>query len=204
MTGARLRPGLLLVLSAAVLLGGCALRVPEAVPGVDWAQRRERLLALDAWEARGRIAVKVESGGGQGNLEWRQQGDQARIRVSGPFGAGAYEIRWDPQTLTVTSRNGEFSRDYTGPDAAERFLTEQLGWSFPAASARYWLLGVPDPAFPAQETMAADGQLVALDQNGWAVTYERYANQDSLPMPAKITLQNSRARVRLVIDRWIF
>lgn len=203
MTGARLRPGLLLFL-AAVLLGGCTLRGPKAVPGVDWSQRRERLLALDAWQARGRIAVKAQSGGGQGNLEWQQQGEQARIRVSGPFGAGAYEIRWDPQTLTVTSRNGEFSRDYAGPDAAEQFLIEQLGWAFPAASTRYWLLGVPDPAFPAQETRAADGQLVALDQNGWAVTYERYTAQGNLPMPAKITLQNSRARVRLVIDRWIF
>ena len=204
MAGARPRPGLLLLLSAAVLLDGCALRRPQALPGVDWAQRRERLLALDAWQARGRIAVKADSGGGQGNLQWEQQGAQARIRVSGPFGAGAYEIRWDPRTLTVSSRNGEFSRDYAGPDAAEQFLTEQLGWSFPAASTRYWLLGVPDPGFPAQETFAPDGQLVALDQNGWAVTYDRYTDQSSLPMPAKITLQNSRARVRLVIDRWIF
>ena len=204
MTGARLRPGLLLLLSTAILLGGCTLRRPEAMPGVDWAQRRERLLALDTWQARGRIAVKAQSGGGQGNLEWQQQGEQARIRVRGPFGAGAYEIRWDPQTLTVISRNGEFSRDYAGADAAEQFLAEQLGWSFPAASTRYWLLGVPDPAFPAQETRAPDGELVALDQNGWAVTYERYTDQRTLPMPAKITLQNSRARVRLVIDRWIF
>jgi outer membrane lipoprotein LolB len=185
------------------VLGGCALRKPEAVPGVDWAQRSERLLALDSWQARGRIAVKAEKGGGQGDLVWAQHGTQARIQVAGAFGAGAYEIRWDERSLTVSSRNGDFSRDYTGPDAAEQFLTEQLGWSFPAASTRYWLLALADPASPAQATFAADGRLAALDQNGWAVTYDRYTEQSGVPMPAKITLQNSRARVRLVIDRWI-
>jgi outer membrane lipoprotein LolB len=193
---------LLLGWASAGLLGGCALRQPEVAPGVDWAQRSERLLALDSWQARGRIAVKAEKGGGQGDLVWEQHGAQARIHMAGPFGAGAYEIRWDERSLTVSSRNGEFSRGYTGPDAAEQFLAEQLGWSFPAASTRYWLLALADPASPAQSTFAADGRLAALDQNGWAVTYDRYTEQSGLPMPAKITLENSRARVRLVIDRW--
>ncbi len=192
---------LLLFAGAVSLLGGCTLRRPEVAP-VDWAQRSERLLALENWQARGRIAVKSPNGGGQGDLAWEQHGAAARIRVSGPFGAGAYEIRWDPYKLVVSSRNGEFSRDYTGPDATEQFLTEQLGWSFPATSTRYWLLGLPDPAFAAQPTFAADGRLAALEQNGWSVTYESYTEQAGTPMPAKITLQNARARVRLAIDRW--
>jgi len=94
---------------------------------------------------------------------WRQSGDTSLIRVSGPFGAGAYEIRWDPASLTVTSRNGEYTRDFTGADAAEQFLTEQLGWSFPAISTRYWLLGLPDPAFQSHATRDADGALLSLE-----------------------------------------
>ena len=188
-------------LVAVAFLAGCAALRPPAAE-ISWEQRRDRLLGLEQWQARGRIAVKSESGGGQGDLQWQQNGATSRIRVSGPFGAGAYEIRWDPATLTVTSRNGEFARAYSGPDAAEQFLAEQLGWSFPAASTRYWMLGVLDPAFPGEERRAADGGLAGLSQNGWSVTYDRFGEAIGLPMPAKLTLQSERARVRLVIDRW--
>jgi outer membrane lipoprotein LolB len=187
----------------AVLLAGCALR-PTAPVTVDWAQRSERLLALPAWEAAGRIAVKAARGGGQGDLRWEQQGAESRVRVSGPFGAGAYLIRWDPATLTVSSRNGEYSRAYEGPDSAEQFLTEQLGWSLPASSVRYWLLGMPDPQFVAEQTFAADGRLVAIVQNGWTVTYDRFTEHANLPMPAKMAIESSRARLRLVLDDWKF
>jgi outer membrane lipoprotein LolB len=194
------------LVSAAVLLGlgACSLRAPEPVSGADWAARRDRLLALSAWHLRARIAVKADTGGGQGDLQWQQQGEQTRIRVNGPFGAGAYEIRWDPGFLSVTSRNGEISRSWSGQDAAEQFLAEQLGWSFPAISTRYWLLGLPDPGSPARETFSPEGRLAALDQSGWTVTYERYVEVSRLSMPAKIVLQNPRARLRLVIDRWNF
>jgi outer membrane lipoprotein LolB len=188
--------------AAALLLGACALQRPGPAAGIDWAERDERVGALAEWSVRGRIAIKSTRGGGQGDLHWRQQGDSSVIRVSGPFGAGAYEIRWDAASLTVRSRNGEFSRDYTGADAAEQFLTEQLGWAFPAVSTRRWLLALPDPGSPAVQIRGAAGELAALEQNGWNVTYERYADVAGLPMPARFTVQNADARLRLVIDRW--
>jgi outer membrane lipoprotein LolB len=194
-----MRAGLLLGL--ALLIAGCAALPPPVSPGA-WDERRERLLGLQDWQARGRIAVKSEAGGGQGDLQWQQAGATSAIRVSGPFGAGAYEIRWEPGRLTVRSRDGEFSRAYDGADAAEQFLAEQLGWSFPAASTRYWMLGVLDPAFAGEERFAPGGGLTGLVQNGWSVTFDRFSEAAGLPMPAKLTLHNERARVRLVIDRW--
>jgi outer membrane lipoprotein LolB len=195
-----MKKGWLLV--AIVAISGCAaLRSPPTTE-ISWTEREVRLLTLSDWHARGRIAVKGEAGGGQGDMQWQQHGQTSHIRVSGPFGAGAYEIRWEPALLTVTSRNGEFSRAYSGPDAAEQFLAEQLGWSFPAASTRYWMLGVLDPEAPGDEYRAPDGYLIGLSQNGWSVTYERFVQTAGMPMPAKLTLQNDRARVRMVIDRW--
>lgn len=188
----------LLALAAA----GCALQPPAAPPAVDWPARATALAGLDGWQARGRIALKAEGRGGQGDLAWTQAGPDARIRVSGPFGAGAYEIRWTPAAVTVTSRDGEFSREWTGADAAEQFLAAQLGWSFPAVSTRWWLLGLPDPAHPAERTLAADGSLAALAQNGWNVRYERYVDAGGWPMPARLTVESDRARLRVVVDRW--
>jgi outer membrane lipoprotein LolB len=196
-------PVLLVAVAMLTMLTGCALRREDVVP-VDWTQRRVHLLAMDTWQARGRIAVKAQGTGGQGDLAWDQQGASSVVRVSGPFGAGAYEIRWDPAMLRVASRNGEFSRAYSGADAAEQFLAEQLGWSFPASSVRYWLLGVPDPVLPARERFSADGRLQAIEQNGWSVTYGRFVERAGVTLPAKIAIESARARLRVIVDRWDF
>lgn len=199
------RPGRLLwLLVLALLLDGCALRPAGKVTVTDRTQLEQRLLALDAWQARGRIAVKSGQGGGQGDLLWEQQGEAARIRLSGPFGAGGYEIRWDAHSLGIRSRNGEFERAYTGADAMEQFLAEQIGWSFPATSIRYWLLGLADPALPVERIWGEDGALAGLHQDGWSVSYERYTWHDGLALPARLTALGPGARVRLVVDRWEF
>lgn len=192
----------LAVLVLVLTLPGCALRPPQPEPVADQAARRDRLLALESWDLRGRIAVRAGSDGGQGDLEWRQQGEHTRIRLSGPFGAGAWQLDWDPQSVTVSGRDGTVTRRWTGADATTQFLEEQLGWSFPAVSTRYWLLGLSDPGAAALETRAADGRLAVLEQSGWTVRYERYIEVAGLAMPAKIVLENARARLRVVIDRW--
>lgn len=186
------------------VLAGCALRAPGTAPVTDEAVRRERLLALDAWEARGRIAVKAGSGGGQGDIHWQQQGESARIRLAGPFGAGAYEIRWDPARLSITSRDGEFEQAWAGADAAERFIAGHLGWSFPAASVRYWVLGLADPGQESQLVLSGEGRPRVVTQAGWTVTFERFAERRGLALPVRLTALGPGARVRLVVDRWEF
>jgi len=195
-------PNLLAALVAALVLAGCAARAPAPPAAVDWTARAAALAGLADWQARGRIALKAEDRGGQGDLAWVQRGPEARIRVSGPFGAGAYAIHWDAARLTVTSRDGEISREWVGADAAQQFLAEQLGWSFPAVSARWWLLGLPDPATPAAQIFTAEGQLAALEQDGWTVRYDRFADAGGWPMPVRLVVEGERARLRMVIDRW--
>ena len=195
---ARGLPPILLAFS----LAGCAIQ--PTVPGtsIAWSERQSELQALDVWQARGRIAVKSGDDGAQGSLRWDQDGSEARIRVSGPFGAGAYEIDWNPDRVVVTSRDGEVAAAYTGADAADQFLSEQLGWTFPAINTRYWILGVPDPDFASREQFDTDGWLVGIEQNGWSVAYDGFQLRDEVWLPRKITMENDRARLRLVVDRW--
>jgi len=191
-----------LLLAGSLLLAGCATRPVVPVAAEAWQARAARLAALDDWDARGRIAIRAANGGGQGSLHWEQRGALARIRLSGPFGAGAYLVEWDADRLTVTSRDGEVALDYAGAWAAEQFLYEQLGWWFPAIAARYWLRGLADPAASAVESFDAAGRLAALDQHGWQVRYEDWQGDALLPMPRRLVMENEQARVRLVVDRW--
>jgi outer membrane lipoprotein LolB len=198
----RFRSLLPLAFAGAGLLAGCATRGPVGEAGLSPATRRATLEALTGWEARGRIALKTPGASGQGSFAWIQTGESAVLRVSGPFGAGAYEIRWDPARLSVVSKRGEVAADYAGPDAAERFLDDQLGWSLPVAHTRHWLLGLPGPDSSAVETLNPGGLLAGLTQDGWQVRYDEYRSQGGIAMPRKLVLESAAGRIRLVIDAW--
>jgi outer membrane lipoprotein LolB len=104
----------------------------------------------------------------------------------------------------VTTQDGEVALDELGPDAAERFLARELGWSVPVRSARYWVRGLADPAANAAPLLDELGRLAQLTQSGWQIRYEEYALKDSLWLPRRLVMEGGPARVRLVIDTWQF
>lgn len=200
---------LVTTVAAILLLAGCATQPRVAAVSVDPAARRALLESQPKWEARGRIAVKAAASSGQGSFIWQQDGDSTLIRVAGPFGAGGYEIHRDPARLTVTTSHGAIAADYEGPEAARRFLDEQLGWSLPVADAREWLLGLSGASGAAVETVGADGLLLGLVQGDWRVEFSGYAASTIPPgqtvyLPRKLTAESPDARIRLVIDDWRF
>ena len=192
-----LRAGCWLLLLA---VAGCTGTQQVTVSGGD-AQRAE-LRALSQWEFTGKIAFRNSADGGQAKLRWQQQDATSRIRVAGPLGAGAYEITWVPDRITVQSGGGEQSLQYRGSDAAEQFMRDQLGWAFPARSTRYWLLGLLDPAARGSEVLDDAGNVTGLSQHGWDVRYERYAEVRGFTLPAKLEMSNGEAALRIVISRW--
>lgn len=192
----------LLWLMLLMLASGCAMRPKIPGTGLNWDQREVVLGKLASWQAHGRIAVKSEDGGGQGKLHWYQAEARARIQLSGPFGVGAYELAWDSDSLVVTTKAGEVTAAYAGPEAAEQFLTDQIGWSFPAISIRYWILGIVDPQFASDRQFDRDGWLIGIEQNDWSITYDGFSLHQDQWLPNKVVMQNDNARVKLIVDQW--
>lgn len=183
-----------------LILAGCT-PVRTVTPPAEEARRAE-LLTMHSWEIRGRIAFKSGAEGGQANLHWQQAGERSLIRLAGPFGAGAYDVIWEPERVSVADAVGEQSILYTGAAAAEQFLQAQLGWSFPAGSTRYWVMGLLDPAAAGEEQRSADGTLVAIQQHGWSVRFERFKDVQGYVLPVRLELSNANANLRMVITRW--
>jgi len=101
--------------------------------------------------------------------------------------------------LTVVTPRGERVESA----AAHAELAARLGFDPPLASLRYWVLGVPDPAQPATESVdPAQQRLSELTQSGWRVQYQSYASAGSEVLPARLTLQRDTVRVRLLVDGW--
>ena len=186
--------------AAAVLLlaGGCAT-LPPAGEVRDWPAERAALQALDCWSLDGRIAVAAGEDGFTGGFDWVQSGEQADVALSSPMGGSAVKIRIQGDRVDViahgqgaTAENSQaLLARYFGPDRA-----------LPAAEMRYWLLGVPAPHAPAEETLGADRRLTALAQAGWEVRFDRYEGVGRLALPARLEMTTEGLRLRVVVSDW--
>lgn len=183
------------------VLAACAGPRSATLPDISsWDNRNSVLGDLDAWEFSGRIAVRTGDEGFNGKLRYSQDKRGFRATLSGPLGIGTVRLEGDDRSVTLTDKDGV----RTALEDAELELRYRYGWTIPVASLRYWALGIPDPAAPAETTFGANGQLESMVQRNWSVAISRYGDGGGQLMPRRLTAQNPDTRVRLVIDHWVF
>jgi outer membrane lipoprotein LolB len=185
----------------AVVLASCRTApVHREAPGpaLSWKMRRPQLQARDRFELKGRVAVATGSDGFNARLRWTQDGKQTHMSLDGPLGAGGVQVTSDGSAVSIVTSRG----DRLDNDAARAELTNRLGFDPPIDSLRYWVLGVPEPGHPAQESLDSQQRLATLEQDGWQVQYTDYMSVRGEWLPSKLTLQRQGVRLRLVVDGW--
>lgn len=166
----------------------------------NWGQRQAVLVDVAGWEFRGRIGVKAGVEGFNGKIRWTQDGDNFHATLGGPLGIGTVTLDGDGDSVTLTDKDGV----KTVLADAESELYYRYGWTIPIARLRFWVLGIPDPALPADTEVDAGGRLSRLEQSEWVVDISRYGTGGGHEMPRKLTASNDNTRVRLVIANWLF
>lgn len=180
---------------------GCATERGIALPEMpDWSARWAVLNDVRDWSFSGRIGVVNGEEGFNGRLRWRQTDNRFDATLSGPLGAGAVMLSGSDERITITEGDGT----QTVLENPEDDLRYRYGWTIPVKSLRYWALGVPDPGLPAGINFGEDGLVSSLDQGGWQVEITQYREGGDQLMPRRMTAENGSARVRLVIDNWVF
>jgi outer membrane lipoprotein LolB len=184
---------------AALALSACRT-APLPAPGAPpWAAREPQLQAREHFGLKGRVAVAAAGTGFNARLRWAQDGERAHLALEGPLGAGAVHVEADGSGLEIATASGAH---LTG-DAARAELAARLGFDPPLASLRYWVLGVPDPARPADEQLDSGRQrLSSLEQDGWRIDYSDYVAVGSEWLPSRLTLERADVRVKLLVDDW--
>lgn len=162
------------------------------------ATLRSRLLGLEHWRMEGRIGVKTGADAFQASLQWEHERAQDRVRVAGPFNQGGVSIVLQNDLILIRDGRGNVrtSRDATG------LLRQELGFSVPLASLRYWVIGVPEPEGSATPRYDATGLLRELRQAGWAVDYEQFMPVQGFALPQKLSARGVDMRLKLVVDDW--
>jgi len=166
--------------------------------GAAWDARKSELQGRQRFQLKGRVAVAAGGEGFNARLIWQQSGPQSFVALDGPLGAGGVQVISQGTTLNVVNSHG----DRLDSDAARSELTSRLGFDPPLASLHYWILGVPDPGQPFQETLDPQQRLSGLKQEGWDITYDAYTMVGAESLPSRMTLQRAGVRVRLIVDGW--
>jgi outer membrane lipoprotein LolB len=187
--------GSVLLLTA---LTGCKTLPPAPAESAPWDVRKAALQARDRFDLKGRIAVAVAQEGFNAKLRWQQRGEQSELSLDGPLGVGGVRITSNGDSLKVLNARGE----QLDSEAAKQEIDSKLGFDPPIASLRYWVLGVPDPAAPADEILDDSKRLATLKQDGWQIDYTAYADVGGQSLPSKATLTREDVRVRLFVDDW--
>ena len=196
----------------ALLLPGC-LGAPGGRDGLPADPRgRPPDDVVERWRALGKLAARTTGdrngeGNWSGSLDWRQARDDFRLRLSGPFGQGAFQVQGRPGEVELTTARGE-RRSAPTPEA---LFAQELGWDLPASSLRHWITARARPGFPVEDwTLDAAGRLSSLAQQGWRLDYEYRedssgdSSRDSRgpALPDRITLRREEVVVRIAIRDW--
>jgi outer membrane lipoprotein LolB len=186
-----------LAVLALTALAACRTLPPPAELGPT-PELRPALVALDAWRARGRVAVRTPSDGFSASFDWREANDRGELDVRGPLGAGAARITQTPALIRIetgASAPVEVSAPF---ESLESELTTRLGFPLPIASLRYWLLGVPAPDVPSEAIGSG------FSQAGWTVAPAGFAAVPlaPAPLPSRLVLTRAGTQIKVAISTW--
>lgn len=181
--------GRLLALVGALLLGACSLLPGKPVSGKPVAE---------AFELKGRIAVRYEGDGYSGSVWWRHATARDVVELYTPIGTLYARLTRDDKGALMEMADG---RRFEEADA--QALSQQvLGWELPLDSLPFWLFAQSAPGTEAATVAAdADGRATQLDQQGWRVRYRSYFD-DAPAFASRVDLDRPGLAVKLIVSKW--
>lgn len=192
-----------LLVSSALLLGACSVTPTRELPDIPadelWSERQQRLLAMDAWEFRGRAAVSGRDVPSRTiRIHWAQGDDTFDLAFMTLLGQRVAEMSGEPGEVVLRMPGEE---PIAAADSRE-LLTRVMGWSAPVESLRYWVLGLPHPLADDEVEIDAWGRMTQLQQGEWQVELDRYIEVGALDLPRRLIVVHPELRIRLIIDNW--
>ena len=170
---------------AAALLVGCTSTGPLA-PTIPPAP---------GFELNGRVAARYQDRAFSSALRWKQNAGSDEIWLTAPLGQTIAYLQADAGGATLTAADQKQYR----ASSIESLTRSALGWRFPVAGMRYWVLGQAAPGM-ALTAVERDGtsRITQFRQDDLQIVYN-YA-EPGATRPSRIEIAGDGAEIRLVID----
>lgn len=180
---------------ALLLLSACATREAR-IAGAELVRSADEVLN---WSARGRMAVSGGAQAGSGAFTWTQHNADSVVQLRGPVGVGSLQLSLQNEVPHIVTGDGQ---QYDAEQALNE-LQARLGAAIPLTQLRYWLRALPAPG--AYQWLA--GATKVLQQDGWRIEYQEFAQQGSLQLPTRLSAiqhdaNGGELRIRVVIEHW--
>jgi outer membrane lipoprotein LolB len=190
-----------LLLLAVSLLSACSPlpKVEDSLKTQLWIEHQITVSKIQAWNIKGRVAVKNDKESGTVTLHWNQLASDYELRFIAPLGQGSYILKGSPDRVVM---EGPKNTVYVA-DTPEQLLSEELGWNVHLDGLKYWIRGLPEPNINYSELLLDDqGRLKNLEQSGFHVSVSRYSDQDGVSLPNKLSIKSDRIQLKVIIQNW--
>ena len=189
-----------LVLCICFLLVGCASFVFK--PSVVETRIVEAggVASSVNFEFMGRVLVKEGNNGFSGGVRWSHTSTVDNLHLLSLFGQVVAEIKSSEGAALLTTSE---QRVYRATNV-ENLTKQVLGWKLPILGLQYWVRGVNGPKTKSEIDRDADGRIIGIRQDGWAITYTSYFPSQLIKteQPRVLVLKRSNLKIKLVIDNW--
>ena len=193
------------IIAAALFVSACSVQPPISFPEGQWQEHQRKIATIQHWQLSGKLGFRAPDQGGSASVTWTQHQTNYVLLLSGPFGAGSAKISGDQHYAEM------LYRDELYRDSPEQLALQLTHLPLPVDALSWWARGLPSPSqAPAtQLSTCADGLASGFQQNGWQLSFSRYAETKAGILPRKIvgTLNAGENRLysfKLIISDWIF
>ncbi len=179
-----------------LLLAACATPSRQ-LPESDFSDQQQQLQALDDWQVEGKIGLRANGRGGSAQLNWRQQQNHYKLRLSGPLGIGTVLVNGSDAGVELRNKDGVYQAA-----SPEQLIQQLTGWQIPVTALQYWARGLPSPDLPVQGQQIESGRLASLEQGGWHIDYRDFTQVNGLWLPSKMVMTRPETQLTILYQRW--
>ncbi|MFG0606485.1 lipoprotein insertase outer membrane protein LolB [Vibrio mimicus] len=195
----RLLPGV----ASLFLLAGCATTPPQPI-NVQWQSHQLVLQQIQAYQLTGKLGYIAPNQRQSFNFQWQKSPQQLSLRLSNFLGQTVLNLQVDEQGAQVDTYDDQIYRDQD----AQSLIHNLTGLDIPVEQLEDWILGLPTQAshyeLNEQNTLASLTKLASTAE--WQVEYQRYQaiewQNQLIPLPDKLKLQQNKTSIQLVISQW--
>jgi len=173
------------------LLSGCATRIPfsQNIPTHPFFN----------FTTQGVINLSYDKQHTVAHLFWQQEKKTYHLVVSPPLSMlGSIQLIGKPGQVTLYQPN----RPPMKSTSAKQLIKQELGWTFPVKSLKYWIQGLPIPNSPSTISTNPRYRQYIISQQGWRIYLSNYKLFNGYQLPTHIELMHPHIHIKLVLRSW--
>ena len=148
-------------------------------------------LGIFSWLADGRFALNHKEESFNAKFKWIQRDQLYELTVTGPLGMNPLIIKGNDYGIHTIDGNNREKLD------SFEVITQEL----PIQFLKYWIMGYPSPKSASDNVIVRQGYTEFI-QFDWNIKINEYQQNNTINIPKRIYINNSKTNVRIIIDKW--